>query len=115
MKGYLTIDHVSDAIGLDPAITISKNGAAFGNPSAGSSVLTEIGSGWYYFDLTTTDTGTLGPLIIRATHATMDTIEMVYQVVDPVTMGASGITTIDTVVDEILADTAVIPGKKIRL
>lgn len=81
-RGYLSSDHLSVATGLDPAITISKNGGNFGNPAAGASVMTEIEStGWYKFSLGTGDTDTLGPLIIRGTHATMDNIEVVYQVV----------------------------------
>lgn len=91
LKCYLSSDHVSDATGLDPAITISLNGAAFGNPQAGATVATEIGNGWYYVDLGTTDTGTLGPLVIRGTHATMDPTEIVYQVVNANNMGAAAL------------------------
>ena len=81
-RGYLSSDHLSTATGLDPAITISKNGGNFANPAAGASVMTEIeATGWYKFALGTGDTDTLGPLIIRGTHATMDNIEVVYQVV----------------------------------
>lgn len=80
LKGYLSSDHVSDATGLDPAVLISKAGAAFANPNAGATVATEISNGWYYVDLDTTDTDTLGPLLIRATHATMDAIEREYRV-----------------------------------
>lgn len=85
-RGYLASDHISTATGLDPAFTISKNGGNFANPNAGASVMTEIeATGWYYFELAADDTGTLGPLIIRGTHATMDNIEVVYQVVETVT------------------------------
>jgi hypothetical protein len=91
LKGYLAADHISDATGLDPSVTISRNGAGFANPSAGATVATETGNGWYYVDLSATDTGTLGPLIIYATHATMDNIEIVYQVVNPNTMGAAAL------------------------
>jgi hypothetical protein len=81
-RGYLSSDHISTATGLDPAFTISKNGGSFANPAAGPSVMTEIEStGWYYFSLGTGDTDTLGPLIIRGTHATMDNIEVALQVV----------------------------------
>lgn len=81
-RGYLSSDHISTATGLDPAITISKNGGNFANPAAGASVMTEIEStGWYKFTLGTGDTDTLGPLIVRGTHATMDNIEVVFQVV----------------------------------
>jgi hypothetical protein len=45
--------------------------------------MTEIeATGWYKFSLGTGDTDTLGPLIIRGTHATMDNIEVVYEVVE---------------------------------
>jgi hypothetical protein len=91
LKCYLSSDHVSDATALDPAITISVNGAGFANPQAGATVATEIGNGWYYVDLGTTDTGTLGPLIIRGTHATMDPVEIVYQVVNANNMGAAAL------------------------
>jgi hypothetical protein len=85
-RGYLASDHISTATGLDPAFTISKNGGNFANPNAGASVMTEIqATGWYYFELAAADTDTLGPLIISGTHATMDNIEVVYQVVETVT------------------------------
>lgn len=81
-RGYLSSDHFSTATGLDPAITISKAGGNFANPAAGASVMTEIeATGWYKFSLDTGDTDTLGPLIIRGTHATMDNIEVIYQIV----------------------------------
>ena len=87
-RGYLTSDHISTATGLDPAFTISKNGGNFANPAVGASVMTEIeATGWYYFALGTGDTDTLGPLIVRGTHASpaMDNIEVVFQVVAAVT------------------------------
>lgn len=51
--------------GLTAAVTISKNGAAFGNPSAGATNATEVSSGWYKVTLSTTDTATLGDLAIH--------------------------------------------------
>lgn len=85
-RGYLAADHVSTATGLSPVLTISKNGGAFANPAAGASVMTEIEStGWYKFSLGTADTDTLGPLIVRGAVATMDNIEVVYQVEYPLT------------------------------
>jgi hypothetical protein len=82
LKAYLTSDHVSAATGKTVAVTISKNGGAFANPSAGATNATEIGSGWYYVDLSTADTGTKGPLVIRGTAAATDDVEIVHQVVD---------------------------------
>lgn len=115
-RGYLSSDHFSTATALNPAITISKNGGNFANPAAGASEMTEIEStGWYKFSLGTGDTDTLGALIIRGTHATMDNIEVVYQVVAAVTAanltqvnGAAQTATLDTIKAEtvlIVADT----------
>ena len=81
LKLYLTSDHISDATGKTLAVTISKNGGAFGNPSGGATNATEIASGWYYFDASTTDTGTVGPLIVRGTCAACDNAEVAYDVV----------------------------------
>jgi len=89
-RGYLSADHISTATGLDPAFTISKNGGNFANPAAGASVMTEIeATGWYYFALAAGDADTVGPLICRGTHATMDNIEVVFQVVSA-TRGLTG-------------------------
>jgi hypothetical protein len=82
LKVFLSSDHVSVATGKTVAITVSKNGAAFGNPSAGATNATELSAGWYYVDLSTADTGTQGPLIIRGTNAASDDAEAVYDVVD---------------------------------
>jgi hypothetical protein len=89
LKAYLSSDHVSNAAGKTIAMVISKNGAAFGNPSAGAINATEIGSGWYYVDLSTADANALGPLIVRGTAAGVDDVETVYQVVDANSMGAA--------------------------
>ena len=55
-KAFLSSDHLSEATGKTIAITISKNGGAFGNPNAGATNATEISSGWYKVSLDTTDT-----------------------------------------------------------
>lgn len=86
----LSSDHVSAATGKSVAITISKNGAAFGNPSAGATNATEIASGWYYVDLSTTDTGTLGPLAVRGTAASCDDAGANFRVVSNVSAGFDG-------------------------
>jgi len=75
LKAYLSSDHISNATGKTLAVVISKNGAAFANPSAGAINATEIANGWYYVDLSTTDTNTLGPLIVRATSSGVDDVE----------------------------------------
>ena len=46
-----------------PTISISKNGAAFGSASDGT--WAEVANGWYTVQLNSTDTGTLGWLIVR--------------------------------------------------
>jgi hypothetical protein len=58
LQAFLASDHVTPATGKTLVVTISKNGAAYGNPAAGATNATEIGSGSYYVDLGTTDAGT---------------------------------------------------------
>jgi hypothetical protein len=91
LKAYLASDHLANATGKTIAVQISKNGAAFGNPSAGATNAVEIGAGWYYADLSAIDAGALGPLIIRGTSAGVDDVEIVYQVVDALSMGAGNL------------------------
>lgn len=79
-SAYLSSDHVTPATGKTIAITISKNKGAFGNPSAGATNATEIASGVYYVNLSTTDTGTLGPLVLLGTSATIDNVVVHYRV-----------------------------------
>lgn len=86
----LSSDHVSAATGKTVPVTISKNGAAFGNPSAGATNATEIASGWYYVDLSTTDTATLGPLLVRGTCASCDDVGENFRVVDAASAGFDG-------------------------
>lgn len=59
-----TDDYVTAATSKSPTVTISKNGGAF---AAITNSVTEIGSGWYKFTLTTTETNTEGDLIVNAT------------------------------------------------
>jgi len=89
LKAYLASDHLSDATGKTIAVQISKNGAAFGNLNAGATNATEIGNGWYDVPLDSTDTGTLGPLIVRGTCSAVDNVEIVYQVVNANSLGAA--------------------------
>jgi hypothetical protein len=62
-------DHLTGKTGLAPAVTLSKNAAAFG---AAAGAVTEIGSGWYNVALTAADTNTLGDLAFHATAAGAD-------------------------------------------
>ncbi len=91
LKAYLSTDHISDATGKTISVTISKNCAAFGNPSAGATNATEVGNGWYYFDASTTDMGTGGPLIVRGTAPGVDNIERAFFIADAHNAGFDGI------------------------
>jgi hypothetical protein len=101
-KAYLASDHVSEATGKTIAITISKNGGAFGNPNAGATNATEISSGWYKVTLDTTDTGTLGPLAVRGAVATVDDVGVLLEVVSAT---SGGYTNLDAAVTTRLAPT----------
>jgi len=79
LQAYLA-GTVTAATGKTIAVTISKNGAAYGNPSAGATNAVEIASGSYYVDLSTTDTGTVGPLFVKGAEGTIDTIIIIYSV-----------------------------------
>lgn len=79
-QAYLSSDHVTPATGKTIAITISKNKGAYGNPSAGATNATEIASGTYYVNLSTTDTNTLGPLVLLGTVASVDAVNVHYRV-----------------------------------
>lgn len=86
-RAILSTDHVTPATGKTVAITISKNGAAFGNPNAGATNATEISSGFYKFDLDGTDTGTQGPLAWRGAVSGIDDVGDVYTVVSATDQG----------------------------
>lgn len=79
-RAYLDTDHVTPATGKTIAITISKNGGAFGNPNAGATNATEISSGFYKVTLDTTDTGTAGPLAVRGANADIDDVGVLFYV-----------------------------------
>lgn len=92
LKAYLASDHASPATGKTLTCVVSKNGAAFANPHAGATNATEIGSGWYYVDLDTTDTGTKGPLQVRATSSGVDDVEPeTYEVASAHNAGFDGV------------------------
>jgi hypothetical protein len=84
LKAYLAADHITPGTGLTIPVVISINGAAFANPNAGATDATEIEDGWYFVDLDTTDTGTLGPLIVRGTEGTIDPTEIAFSVEVPI-------------------------------
>lgn len=94
---YLSSDHISAATGKTLTVTLSKDGGAF---AAAGATVTEISSGWYKIALTTTDTNTLGTLVIRATAASSDDGEFVQEVVafDPQDVAALGLSRIDVAI-----------------
>jgi hypothetical protein len=77
LKVYLAADHVSPALGMTLTVTLSKNGSAF---AAAGATVTERTGGWYQVALSTTDTNTLGDLVVRATAASCDDAERFVQV-----------------------------------
>lgn len=99
-KAYLSSDHVTEATGKTIAITISKNGGAFGNPNAGATNATEISSGWYKVSLDTTDTNTLGPVAVRGAVATIDDVGILLEVVSAT---SGGYTNLDAAVTSRMA------------
>ena len=86
-KAYSSTDHVTPVTGKALTVLINKNHAGFTNPSAGAATATETplpSYGWYYYDLSATDTATTGPLIARASAPGIDDSEVVMQVVPAV-------------------------------
>lgn len=86
LKLFLTSDHTTPATGKTVAITISKAGAAFANPDVGATNATEVSNGWYKVTLDSTDTATLGDLVVRGTATACDDVEQVCQVNDGSTL-----------------------------
>ncbi len=72
-------DHVTGKTGATLAITLSKDGAAFASVSP---TVTERGNGWYNIALTAAHTDTVGDLVLRATAAGADPIDLREQVVE---------------------------------
>lgn len=71
-------DHITPVTGATPTVTISKNGGSFSSPSG---AVSEVGNGWYKVAGNTTDTSTLGPLIVHATATGADPTDERYEVV----------------------------------
>lgn len=89
-KAFLTGTN-TPATGKTIAVTISKNGGSFGNPSGGATNATEVANGWYYVDGSTTDAGTLGDLVVRGTEGSIDPAERLFRVVKATNRGMTGI------------------------
>lgn len=59
-------------------VQISKNGGAF---QASTGAKAEIGSGWYTYTLSASETNTAGPLAIKITHASIAQKNLLHEVV----------------------------------
>lgn len=96
-------DLVTAETGLSPAVQISKNGGAF---AASTNSASEIGNGWYSVALTATETGTVGPLIVRVTDATSAEWREYHQVSAglPTDTSACTVTGIDAATGNEIAD-----------
>jgi hypothetical protein len=64
-------------LGSGYSLSISKNGGAF---AAGVGTKEEIGSGWYSYNLTATETDMAGPLAIKVTGTGVDQQNLIYEV-----------------------------------
>lgn len=73
-------DHITGATGVTVTVTISKNGSVFATPGG---VVTELSSGWYYIQLKTADTDTLGDLAFHCTGTGCDPTDFKCMVVRP--------------------------------
>lgn len=96
LYAVLSSDHITPATSKTITVTISLNGAGFGDPSGGPTNASEVGgagngNGWYYVDLSATDTGTLGPLIVIGVAATIDNVSIAYNVVKATNGGLTAI------------------------
>lgn len=96
----------SDATGLTLAgadVTISKNGAAFGN-AAGA--VTELANGWYQLEFAAADLDTVGALAVRIGEALVDFALVQHQVVayDPYAAlaTAAAVAALQTSVNDVL-------------
>lgn len=56
-------DMNSGVTGASPSVQISRNGQPF---TSTTNAAVDTGEGWYYVDLTPTETETIGPLVLRA-------------------------------------------------
>ena len=70
-------DHIAGKTGLEPTVTISKNGGAF---AAAAGAVTEIGNGWYSLAGNATDRNTLGEFLLHAEAETADPADEKYTI-----------------------------------
>lgn len=58
-------DGVSELTGITPVVEVSKNHGAFAARNSGAAI-THDANGWYAVTIDTTDTGTLGPYVLKS-------------------------------------------------
>ncbi len=80
LKVFLT-GTTTPATGKTVAVTLAKTSGDYANPSGGATNATEISNGWYYFTASTTDTGTLGDLVVKGSASGCDDSERLFVVV----------------------------------
>lgn len=90
LKLYLA-GTATPATGKILAIVLSKNNSAFANPSAGATNATELSNGWYAVTVSTTDTNTIGDLVVRGTAAACDDSERVFGIVKATNAGLTAL------------------------
>jgi hypothetical protein len=95
-------DHITGVTGAAPTVTVSRNGGAF---AAAAGAVTEIGSGWYSLAGNATDRNTLGELLIHATAAGADPVDMKidvtaadpFDIADATTLAGASVTVVSPV------------------
>lgn len=70
-------DHIAGKTGLEPTVTISKNGGAF---AAAAGAVTEIGNGWYSLAGNATDRNTLGEFLLHSSATGADPADEKYTI-----------------------------------
>jgi hypothetical protein len=101
-KMFLSSDHLADATGKTPTVTIRKVGGAFATPAG---AVTEVGNGFYEVAPNAADANTLGPLLLKATAADCDPCSEEFLVVayNPFAVAGLGLTNLDAAVSSRMA------------
>lgn len=97
-------DHITGAPGLNPTVTIAKNGSATFATPAGA--VSNLANGWYAVAGNASDEDTLGPLLLHATAPGADPVDDCFPVVaySPLDAQALGLALIDAAVTSRLAE-----------
>lgn len=94
---YDSSNHVTGKTGLSPTVVVRKEGGSFATPSG---AVSEIGNGFYKVAGNTTDTNTLGGLVLSATASGADQATQGFQIVafDPLSATNLGLSFISAAV-----------------